>query len=145
MLFHFFMRLLTWQSLGGKCEASRVRSPCISTFPIRTALKGKWNLNKSPYTIQQLVENMEICTTRTVSNISKQAQLASMHKQEHKQKKRYKIKQNKYMLDNCMITISVFYCKVKVSTPEPAGASPPLSLSPSIPPWLIEQNSLVCN
>lgn len=45
-----FMRSLTWQSLGGKCEASRVRSPCISTFPIRTALKGKWNL--SPVHIQ---------------------------------------------------------------------------------------------
>lgn len=48
----FFMRLLTRQSLSGKCEASGVRSPCISTFPIRTALKGKWNLNKSPVHIQ---------------------------------------------------------------------------------------------
>lgn len=48
----FFMRVLTWQSLGGKCEASRVRSSCISTFPIRTALKGKWNLNKSPVCVQ---------------------------------------------------------------------------------------------
>lgn len=28
-----------------------VRSPCISTFPIRTALKGKWKLSTSPVLI----------------------------------------------------------------------------------------------
>ena len=46
------------------------------------------------YTIQQLVENMEICTTKAVSNLFK-TRTAGQYAQTGTQRKRYKTKQNK--------------------------------------------------
>lgn len=55
VLFHFFFFFYETVDLTEpfleNVKPPGVRSPCISTFPIRTALKGKWKLSTSPVLI----------------------------------------------------------------------------------------------